>query len=1150
MPRWTDDQQAAIDARKCNLLVSAAAGSGKTAVLVERIIKLVIEEQVPIDEMLIVTFTNAAASEMRERIIEALYEALAKDQNEFLRNQINNIQKANIMTLHAFCIQVARNNAHFIDLDPGFKVGDQVELSLLRAEVLDRVLEDAYEENSSGFVTFIESFSENRQDQKIVNLILDTYNFIQSQPEPLEWLLKAVDNMDNSQEYLNLLKKNISFDLSSSQELIEQAILLAEMPDGPTEYLEALESDLNLIESLDVDVSTLAEKIQNISYSKLKRIAKGRKEEVDEKLLDEVKDLRKSFKDLMNGIKSIFEYKTVEDYMEDIHLAQPNMYQLYKLVQAFHYAYQADKQDKSLVDFNDLEHFALAALKEESVRKYYQDKFEYIFLDEYQDSNLVQETIIASIKREDNLFLVGDVKQSIYKFRLADPSLFMEKYNTFSKLKGQLNRRIDLKKNFRSRHEILIGINYLFENLMSENFGEITYDDDAKLYTGINFGQIDDPSIHVHVLEGKYTGDDALKELTTAEVEAMLIAQKIKSMIGKASYDRKQDKYFNLDYKHIVVLLRAVSSWAPVFNDVFMQEGIPLYADGTSGYFDTIEIRIMIDLLKLIDNPYQDIPLLTVLRSPLFDFTTEDLVDIRNCTKEGYYYEALLNYQGRLNHKVQNLFDKLKLWQDKSRYETLGNLIWDIMHETGFYQYVLAMPGGKNRQGNLRLLVDRADQMQYASLFNFIQMIERMKKTNTELGTAKIIGENENVVRIMSIHKSKGLEFPIVFVAGLGKRFNMQDTFADVLFHKRLGLGPKFIDPIHRVYFDTLPKKLIKRQIKFESLAEEMRILYVALTRAVDRLILVGTYKNLENGCKKWYRGNGLFQLTKAQSYLDWIMSILSSHPDGQIISDSIDKTFLGKAEASRWKIFFDNRLAFNQESSSEETLLAVLNNIEDYQDLSFNKKLGESLKYVYPMKVDLPSKISVSALKSLETDQLLYHIDNLEVPTFVEEKAKTGAEIGTLVHYVMQKLSPFEAVEKQIARLVEEGMLLTEDLKHLNIEQYKNFFESEIGLRLQKSKKVEREKSFVLKKKIKDLMSSDSKDSIYIQGIIDCYFEEEDGLVLIDYKTDHIRDLEQFKKLYSRQLDLYKEALMSITKKAVKETYIYSFFNEMTIKI
>lgn len=1149
MPRWTDDQMAAIEARNSNLLVSAAAGSGKTAVLVERIIRLVIEEQVPIDEMLIVTFTNAAASEMRERIIEAFYEVLENDNNDFIRNQINNIQKANIMTLHAFCIQVVRNNAHFINLDPGFKVGDQVELSLLRSEVLDQVLEDAYESNQAGFAHFIESFSENRQDHKIVSLVLDTYNFIQSQPEPLEWLLNSVDYMDQADGYLELLETNIRFDLKSAQGLIEEAILLSEDPCGPMEYIDALEMDLSIIESLNTDIQTLSQTAKLIKFTSLKRIAKARKEEVDEKITEEVKELRKSFKDIINSIKDIFDHKTIEDYLEDIHLAQPNMYQLYKLVKAFSERYTEEKLDKSLVDFNDLEHYALQVLKEEAVGNYYQAKFQYIFLDEYQDSNLVQETIISAVKKENNLFLVGDVKQSIYKFRLADPTLFMEKYNSFSKEVNTLNRRIDLKKNFRSRHEILIGINYLFERLMSESFGEIKYDEDAKLYTGIEFGEILDKKIDVHVIEGKYEGDDALKDLTTAEVEAMLIAKKIKEIIATKSYDRKKDEYFDVDYKNIVVLLRAVSSWAPVFNDVFMKEGIPLYADGTSGYFDTIEIRMIVDLLKLIDNPYQDLPLLTVLRSPLFNFTVEDLVDIRNYSKEGYYYEALLNYQGVLSDKILSMFEKIKTWQEKSRYETLGNLIWDIMHETGFYQYVLAMPGGKNRQGNLRLLVDRADQMQYASLYNFIQMIERMKKTNTELGTAKIIGENENVVRIMSIHKSKGLEFPIVFVAGLGKKFNMQDTYSDVLFHKTLGLGPKFIDPIHRVYFDTLPKKLIKRQIKYESLAEEMRILYVALTRAVDRLILVGSYKNLVNGCKKWYRGHGLFQLSKAQSYLDWIMSILSVHPDGKIISETIEKAYLGKADESQWRIFFDRRDALNIEETYEENLHKVFDQIDIYNDDDFNAALSKSLNFVYP-NVDLPSKISVTALKSIGNKERMHVTENLDIPSFIDEKKKTGAEIGTLVHYVMQKLDPNRPVMDQINSLIEEGMLLDRDLEYLDSRQYEQFFNSSIGQRLKNSHKVEREKSFVLKKSVQDISDIQSNESIYIQGIIDCYFEEEKGLILLDYKTDHLNNLEAFRENYKKQLDLYKEALEDITGKVVIESYIYSFYLGKSIKV
>lgn len=644
--------------------------------------------------------------------------------------------------------------------------------------------------------------------------------------------------------------------------------------------------------------------------------------------------------------------------------------------------------------------------------------------------------------------------------------------------------------------------------------------------------------------------------MNAAEVEAKAISKRIKSLIGKKSYNRKTGTYFDIDYKDIVILMRAVSSWSPVFNDVFIREGIPLYADAQGGYFNAIEIKMFVDLLRLIDNPYQDLPLLTVLRSPIFDFDIEELNDIRIQTPEGYYYEAFFNYSGtdEIFNKIKTVKSSLKDWQNKAMYMRLDELIWKVMMDTGYYQYIGAMPGGKSRQGNLRLLVDRAEQMassNHASLYLFVQTVDKMHKTNSEIGTAKIIGESENVVRIMSIHKSKGLEFPVVIIAGMGKKFNLRDAYQEVLLHKHLGIGPKFVDAVHRVAFDTLPKKLIKRQIRMESLAEEMRVLYVALTRAVDKLILFGTAKNLENHSGKWCRGDNVFNLMNGQSYLDWIMMVLSKHPVSRPIWTLAEKHYLGlKTHETSFSInIIDRGTLFEENLMQKEDLSQILDHISEYKDDEVFDLLNESFNYKYPHMVHaLPSKFSVTELKQLEKG-----IKNIEplntVPKFLAEKVKkSAAEIGTLMHFVMQKLDrKNDDIAAQLQRLKQQNIIDEEDYSYINVDKLTAFFNSNIGQRYKLAKEAYQEKAFVLKKKL-DITG---EDDILIQGIIDCYFEEEDGMVLIDYKTDYLYgDGEILVERYRAQLALYKEAIERITDKKVKETYIYSFYQGREINI
>ena len=1188
MPRWTDAQQEAIDNRGRNLLVSAAAGSGKTAVLVERIIGLIIKDNIDIDKLLIVTFTNAAAGEMRERILKAITDEIEKgtDREEDLRRQVHLLNKASITTVHSFCINVVRRNFHLIGIDPAFRIGDSTETKIIIQEVLEELLEREYEKGHEDYIRLVEGFGGNKNDAKLEEIILRLYSFIQSKPYPEKWLEESVEsfnvNMEELEEslWIKTIKDSIFIDLSGARDLITEAIALANSINGPITYLDALNSDLNNIDELEKtlktqDLASFNEKLKALTHDTLKRVSK----DVDEDIKKEVQDLRKKYKEdiIEKSLKSGLLSKDIHQYLREINILHPIMKYLYSLIVDFSQMYRERKLEKSILDFNDLEHYTLEILENQEVRDNLREKYEYIFIDEYQDSNIVQETIIDRIKRDNNLFFVGDVKQSIYRFRLADPSLFLEKYNRYSKDDSSSNKRIDLSQNFRSRWEILDGVNYIFKNIMSKDLGEIQYDEDAYLYKGAEYGPIDDTSIEINLIEKQEVDlediDEELQEMEDVEVEAKVVAQKIKDVIGKKTYNVKAQKYEDITYKDIVILLRATKNWSSTFTEVFAKEGIPVYADDNSGYFDVLEIKIFLNLLSVIDNKRQDIPLLSVMKSSIGRFTTDELIRIRINNKKGTYFEAIEEYissnNDDLKDKLVKLIDNINYWSEESRYLKMDEFIWRLMLETGYYHYVGAMPGGAQRQANLRILVDRASQFERTSingLFNFIRFIDKLQGSSGDMGTAKTLSESENVVRIMSIHKSKGLEFPVVICAGLGKNFNLMDTRSDILLHKDLGLGPKFVDIDKRRYTESLPQIAMKKKMKLESLSEEMRILYVALTRPKDKLILVGSIRNIEKECNKWCRGTTLYNLANGKNYLDWILSTLSRHVDGEILRNTakidISEDKIDPVGDSRWKITILNRGHILREEAQ------ILKEVDEYkkklEDFSLdtepsitdeiNRRFTWS--YGYEDSTKIPTKLSVSDIKKTSLsgfDNIGYNIPSLvKMPKFLEgKKPFTKAEQGTIVHFVMQHLDLSlvhnkDSINSQIDKMVLEELITDEEAKVVDVEKVYMFFQSHIGQKILKASKVYREQPFVLRKKASDTLRNigEFKEDLLIQGIIDCYFEDGEDLVLVDYKTDFIEetDTEKLINRYKGQLDIYKEALERITKKRVKESYIYSF--------
>ncbi|AFS78914.1 ATP-dependent helicase/deoxyribonuclease, subunit A [Gottschalkia acidurici 9a] len=1188
MPKWTEAQSEAIKNRGCNLLVSAAAGSGKTAVLVERIIKLIVEDKIDIDKLLIVTFTNAAAGEMRERILKAITDEMEKENSDEknLRKQVSLINKASITTLHSFCINVVRKNFHIIGIDPTFRIGDTTEIRIIAQESIEEVLESKYEQGEKDFLRLVESFSGNKSDIKIEELVLSIYLFIQSQPYPYKWLKESVEmfNMDrnelNESTWIQTIKEDINTKLKGAKNIIEEAIAISKQAGGPEPYLEALNQDLIDIEKLesmieDYVLGNIHVDDMKIEHTKLKTITKKMisELEIDEVLKAEVYDLRNEYKDIINELfsKNILK-RDMDSYFEDVKDFYPVMNSIYELVVSFGELYSEKKLEKGLLDFNDLEHYTLQALESEDVREELKNCYEYIFIDEYQDSNIVQETIIDNIKRENNLFFVGDVKQSIYRFRLADPSLFIGKYTTYSKDDESVNKRIDLSQNFRSRKEILDGVNFIFKNIMTSELGEVDYTEDAYLYNGANYEEIEDSSIEINIIEKNMSDNEErenndsdidinLEEMTDAEIEAKVIADKIKNLIGKSTFDIKENRYREIGYKDIVILFRATKNWSDIFSEVFTREGIPVYIDDSSGYFDVLEIKIFLNLLSIIDNKRQDIPLLSIMRSPIGKFTTEELIKIRINNKNSSYYEAIEGYikdnMDELSEKLKNFISKIDYWCEEARYLKLDEFMWKLMMDTGYYYYVGAMPRGAQRQANLRILVDRANEFEKASingLFNFIRFADKLQSASGEMGTAKVLGENEDVVRIMTIHKSKGLEFPVVICGGLGKQFNLKDMQQDILLHKELGLGPKHVDISKRRYRETLPQLAIKSKKKIENLSEEMRVLYVALTRAKDKLILVGSIRDIEKQAKKWSKKGTIYNLMSSRNYLDWICTCLFKHKDGKPIRDLVNieiDGLLDIKDSSKWTVnFIDKTNIFKEKAEENKLKQEYKDKLENFKREEFTeyKKLIEERflwNYPYENSIKIPSKISVSDIKKAnmkDIDDVVYKIPSLlKIPQFLEgKKPFTSAEKGTIVHFVMQHIDlksdiSLESIKLQIEKMTFHELITDEEAKVVDVEKILKFFDSSIGKRMLNSEKSFREVPFVYRKdacKVIEELNNCSED-VYIQGIVDCYFEEDGDIVLLDYKTDYVgENPEKLISKYKSQLKLYKEAIENITKK------------------
>ena len=1270
---WTTEQQQVIDLRNRNILVSAAAGSGKTAVLVERIVKIITDKNHPvdIDHLLIVTFTNAAAAEMRERIGNAIEKALDEQPgDEHLLRQLTLIHNAQITTIDSFCLYVVRNHFHEIDLEPNFRIGDEGELKLLREDVLGKVLEQNYEEPSEAFSNFVEGYASGRTDAALNEMILQLYEFSRSYPWPEKWLdsfvgIYRIENREelDRAEWLAPLTQNIRFVLKDCEQLLKQALAVTQQDDGPDMYEKAVRSDLEKYESLS-KLTSFCELSVALSDIKYDRLASSRGFEGDPDKLELVKSLREQAKDVVKKLCKQYFFCSPEMMIEQLERTEPMLEEVVRLTKQFADEFAAAKRRKNLVDFHDVEHFALQILVDEETEKAkktaeeFRDTFEEIMIDEYQDSNEVQETLLRSISREErgenNIFMVGDVKQSIYRFRLARPELFMKKYDSYS-LEESTTQRIDLHKNFRSREEVLTCTNDIFYKIMARSLGNVEYDAEAALYPGASYPVSADfiPEILLADSNDELLEDTELTDKKT--LEAKIVAEEIKHLMKTQPVtDKEAGTLRAARYSDIVILLRSLSGWADSLVEVLNENGIPAHTVSSTGYFSTVEVQTVLSMLRLLDNPRQDIPMAAVLRSPMAGLTDEELAVLRLEDGSVPFHEAVLelaeglyeedgqkeisdseadseadqkqgrNADGKKEDDIETTAHR-KLLKFYKKYRQLRQLVPDtpihelieiILRETGYGHYVAAMPAGNRRTANLNMLLEKAvayEKTSYKGLFHFVRYIDELQKYDVDFGEADMVGENEDVVRIMSIHKSKGLEFPIVIVSGMGKNFNKQDTRSKMVLHPELGIGLDYMDGKKRIKSPTIAKKAIAKQIDLENLGEELRVLYVALTRAKEKLILTGTLKDAPEKLEFFRQQANLSKaadrplsyLTRegASGYLDWILPAVLSY------GDKYPVRIVEAAELVLDEV--ENQLEQNEDLTERIGEIKAA-------DPQLVGQLKQRFSQRYPYQVDVlrKNKYSVSELKHRAMREKFEAEQEETIPAFLEEpvtptiplfiqrqekitpdqnvsgqgvQVNRGALRGTAVHRVMEcyDFTSEKSVQEQMDAMEKEEKI-TADMRALVREQtVADFVSSETGKRMalaQRGGALYREKPFVMGFTEEELenygfgadSNTDSCENIYkktdsdqekeeqkrirheedltlIQGIIDVFWIEKDGIVLLDYKTDRVQQAKELIDRYETQLKLYADALERVfgaRKLKVKEILIYSFSLEQLITL
>lgn len=1200
---FTPEQQKVIELRDRNILVSAAAGSGKTAVLVERIIRMITDRDRPVDvdRLLVVTFTNAAAAEMRERIALAIGKKLEEEpENQHLQKQTSLLHNAQITTIDSFCLFVIRNNFNDIGLDPGFRVADEGELRLLKQDVMTELLEEKYQEKDPAFTDCVEYFTGGSNDRLLEEYIGKLYEFSMSYPWPEDWLVQCMSDykisgvmeLEESQWY-RYLADYIRRSVGECADRMRQAVRIAQRPDGPYMYGEMLERELEMLEGLGElkGIQEFYEAFEKVSFGRLP----GKKDDsVNPACREKVQELRKGVKKLLEEIRDSYLSLSPQQTVERMEKAASQVETLLSLVLSYKKKLDERKRRDNMIDFHDMEHFALNILlrrSEEGELVPSQSALEYrayfaeILIDEYQDSNLVQELLLKSISGEDqgnfNRFMVGDVKQSIYKFRLARPELFMEKYNCYSKQDSSC-QRIDLHRNFRSRRQVLESVNALFARIMGKDLGGVAYDEEAALYPGASYPEEGEGGFDT---EYRMIGREEGFSLSSREQEAAAIAGRIRELYGNFKVtDPERGKLRPVRYSDMVILLRTTTGWAEAFQKILEKEGIPTYVSRRTGYFQAVEVKVLMQYLKVIDNPLQDIPFYGTMKSFFGGFTQEEISEIRAKDTGAFLYELLVSYEGSLKEKIQGFLDRLIRYRQKTAYTPIHKLIQEILSDTGYLDYVTAYPGGEQRRANVEMLLTRAaafENTSYYGLFHFLRYVEQLEKYEVDYGEADVLDENADVVRIMSIHKSKGLEFPVCFVAGLAKRFNMQDISGRLIADVDMGIGVDYIDSGLRLQGNTLKKKAVALKLKIDALGEELRVLYVAMTRAKEKLILTALPSDLDK-CREKLEQQREFgepeekvpfsTLATAGCYLDFILPCLEPE---QVSFVSPEDRRIQEIKGTVGEIFRRRKLLYDPET-------------EDAVDRDVMTRLSERFSRTYPyqylsnlfikttvselkMKAihDLPiqsigaeGEMAVSAHRSDQafTRQLFEEPEVTPyIPSFISGDEKmSGTDRGSAYHKAMELLDLGKVlacaggemrrkeIDDQLDAMEREERLEQQWRKSISTSKLERFFETGLAERMAKAAakgKLWKEQPFVLGLPADRLGEQfPGEEQVLIQGIIDVFFEEEGNIVVADYKTDVIKTPQELTARYQVQLDYYAEALARLTGKKVTEKIIYSF--------
>lgn len=1154
---WTNEQLEAINSREKNLLVSAAAGSGKTAVLVERIANLVEQDKEDIESMLIVTFTNAAARQMKDRIQKKLQERMVSIRNKeqcdveelnFLKKQIKNISRASISTVHSFCIEVLRQNFQLIDIDPGFKIANESLISILKNKAIENIFEENYSSEDEGFLRLVDGFGGEKSDKGLVEILNQLHYFIQAQPYPLKWLNEKAElyNFSEFKEsiWAQEIKTNTLYQLNYILKSCEEALNMCFTYSPPLAYIENLEDDKKQIESviasLEIyDFENYLKKLQEFKLSRLKIISKKAIEanQYDEELIEEIKNIRNNtIKEEIKSLSGAFGDVEFSQLVEDIKYMKPYVESLIKLVKQFDEEYKKLKSEKSVLDFSDIEHYTLKILEDEKVSQSLRQKYKYIFFDEYQDSNLVQETIIDAVKRKNNLFFVGDVKQSIYRFRLSDPNLFNKRYEVYSSENLSCSLKIDLAKNFRSRKEILDFCNLIFQNIMTKEHGEVDYQDEShQLKAGKKSSKnlediesIKNISLNIIEKKSKELEDEDVPE--NDELEAVFCSQKILELVEKNE----------ISYKDIVILMRSPKGKAKIFEKIFNKYNIPCYVDFQTSSFSKVEIKCILDYLRIVDNDNQDEALLGAMISAFGGFTTDDIIRIRIEYPNLRFYEAVKAYikesdesskeapskDSELYSRIKIFYSKIEEYRFLEKMWKLSDFVEYILDDTNYMTYISGLQDSEQKLINIKSFVEKTreyESNENLGLLGFLRQIDKILKEKGDSTEKTMLAEAENAVTIMSIHKSKGLEFDTVFLCDLGKRINEIDLRADIILHNELGIGMKYKNVEQNIQADSIPRNYIKLKKSLENISEEIRILYVALTRAIDKLYMVGTVNDIEKFRANIKKGNISQIVKKQKNYLSWISASVEQATSFKDIEISyIKPEEIKQAEEQRIE-------------GKEEIRDIILNyKIKDEKNVELFSKVSS---YIYPYQSDTlaPSKKTVTELtKSYKIEEESYEFQEIklnQIPLFMQEgQILSSTEIGTIMHMIMEKISikphSYESLDLELENMIEKEILTTEEKNAVNKDSIINFFKSDIGRRLINAKKVYREQSFLMKEK-----------DFIVEGIIDCYFiDEDDKLVLIDYKTDKV--VSEVK--YKEQLNMYQIALEEIYKKPVDEKYIY----------